>query len=348
MRLGVSAALVAGRIEPGDVEIEGGTVVAVGLAPRYADAGARAAPGLVDLQVNGFAGVDLRRAGPAGWDRVGEALARHGTTAYQPTFISAPEPEAIAALRGMPAAPRGARLLGAHLEGPFLAPARRGTHRLEHLRPPDPGALERLLDAGTVTQVTLAPELPGADALIDALVARGIVVSAGHTDATAAEAHRAFDRGVRTVTHLHNAMGPGTPRNPGIGTAALVRPDVVVQLIADAHHLAPDTVRLAWRAAAGRLALVSDAVAAAPCAGPVRDAEGRLAGGGATLLDGARRLHALGVPAADALLTATAVPARLLGRRDVGTLAPGACADVIVLDERLALRRVLLAGEEVH
>ena len=128
---------------------------------------------------------------------------------------------------------------------------------------PDLALLRRLLDAAPVSQVTLAPELPGAFELIDELVARGVTVSAGHTDATAAEAHLAFDRGVRTVTHLFNAMRHSTARDPSIAMSALARPDVIVQVIVDLHHVAPDTVLVAWHSASSRFALVTDAAPAA-------------------------------------------------------------------------------------
>src|SRR5215218_8224702 len=205
MRLGVAAALVGGSLVPGDVEVAGGEIVAVGLAG--ARGSAVAAPGFVDLQVNGFAGVDLMHADAGGYAAAGAALAATGVTAYRPTLITAPEAELVAALRAVPAGTPGApRLLGVHLEGPFLHPGRLGAHPPEHRRDPDPALLDRLLAAGPVAHVTLAPELPGAAGMIDALLARGIVVAAGHSDATAAQAHAAFDRGIRTVTHLFNAM----------------------------------------------------------------------------------------------------------------------------------------------
>ena len=181
--------------------------------------------------------------------------------------------------------------------------------------------------------MTLAPELPGALELVDELVARGVTVSCGHTDATAAQAHAAFDRGARTVTHLFNAMRPSTPRDPGIAMAALARADVTVQLIVDGHHLAGETVLVAWRAARGRFALVSDAVAAAgmgdgaftlggtqvtAAGGAVRRADGTLAGSAASIIDGVRNLHALGAPLEDALEAASSVPARIAGRTDLG------------------------------
>ena len=161
------------------------------------------------------------------------------------------------ALRAMPANGSSPRVVGAHVEGPFLSPERLGTHPREHRRDPDLALLDRLLDAGRVTELTLAPELPGAEALIQRLLERGVVVSAGHTNATAAQAHAGFDLGVSTVSHLFNAMRPFRSRDPGIVGVALTRRDVFVQMIVDGHHLADETVRLIWAAAAGRVALVT-------------------------------------------------------------------------------------------
>jgi len=356
VKLGVEAALVDGRWLPGDVEVDGGAVAALGVTPRGSGL---AVPGFVDLQVNGFGGVDLMGADRDGYRRAGEAMLEHGTTAYQPTFVTSPEADLLAALRAMPDDFAGPRIIGAHLEGPFLNPRRLGAHDAEGCRAPDLELLERLLGAGEVRQVTLAPELPGAFELIDALVARGVTVSAGHTEATAAEAHLAFDRGVSTVTHLHNAMRPSTLRDPSIAMAALTREDVVVQLIVDGHHLAADTVRVAWQAAAGRFALVTDAVAAAGMGdgefrlasravtsldGVVRGPEGQLAGSALTMIEAVRNLHALGVALEDAVHAATTVPARVARRPDLGRLAVGGPADVVVLDDRLEIQRVLVAG----
>jgi N-acetylglucosamine-6-phosphate deacetylase len=356
VRLGVGAALVDGRLLAGDVAIDDGVVSAVGL-PGGAGSGI-AAPGFVDLQVNGFAGVDLAAADDAGYRQAGEAMLATGVTAFQPTLVTGPEDAVVEAVRAVPA-DAGPRVLGAHLEGPFLSPHKSGAHDPQHLRAPDVALLRRLLDAGHVSHVTLAPELHGAFELIDELLARRVTVACGHTNASAAEAHLAFDRGARTVTHLFNAMRTSTPRDPGIATAALARPDVTVQLIVDGHHLAPDTVRVAWRAAAGRFALVTDAVAAAGAGdgefmlgtvpvraegGVVRRADGTLAGSALTMIEAVRNLHALGAPLEDALSAASAVPARIAGRADLGRLAPGSPADVVVLDDRLEVRRVLVEG----
>ena len=207
--------------------------------------------------------------------------------------------------------------------------------------------------------VTLAPELPGADQLIDELRRRSVAVSAGHTDATAAEAHRAFDRGVRTVTHVFNAMRPSTHRDPAIAFAALARDDVIAQLIVDLRHVSADAVRIAFKA--GRIALVTDATAAAAMpdgaytlagrriranAGKVTNEQGQLAGTALTMLDAVRNLHGLGVPLQDALNAASDTPARVIRRPDLGRLRPGARADVVILDDRLEVRRVLVNGGE--
>jgi N-acetylglucosamine-6-phosphate deacetylase len=358
MRLGVRAALIDGVLVAGDVEIEDGRIAAHGL-PSSNGRGL-ASPGFVDLQVNGFGGVDFLDADAAGYARAGEALLETGVTAYLPTLITAPEERLVAALGEIAEVGRGPRILGAHVEGPFLSPRRLGTHPPSARRDPDLALLERLLAAGPVRLLTLAPELPGALDLVDLLVARGITVSAGHSDATAEEANVAFDRGVRTVTHLFNAMRPFTHRDPGVAGAALARPDVVVQIIIDGVHLAPDTVRLAWRAAAGRIALVTDAVAGAGVSGDgsyrlgdtpvevrdgvVRRDDGVLAGSVLSMIDAVRNLHALGVPLEDALDAATSVPGRVIGV-ETGRIEIGAPADIVVLSEELEIERVLVGGE---
>ena len=360
MRLGVEAAIVEGDLLRGDVEVADGRIVSVGLAPKRG--GGIAAPGFVDLQVNGYGGVDFAAADAAGYSAAGEALLEGGVTAYQPTLITAPEESLIAALQEVPTGEQaGPRILGVHLEGPFLSPQRLGAHPPSAQRDPDPDLLERLLAAGPVSHVTLAPELPGALELVDLLQARGVIVSCGHSDAIAAEAHAAFDRGVGTVTHLFNAMRPLGHRDPGIVGAALVRDDVIVQVILDGHHLAPETAQIVRRAAVGRMALVTDAIAAAGTTasscmlggieveirdGVARRPDGVLAGSVVTMIDSVRNLHALGASFVDAVAAATSAPARAARRPALGVLRPGGEADVVVLDDRLEIRTVLRAGLE--
>jgi N-acetylglucosamine-6-phosphate deacetylase len=359
VRLGVAAAFVDGRLVRGDVSIADGRIEAVGLSGRGQGV---AAPGFVDLQVNGFGGIDLLRADVDGVLELGRRLLGHGVTAYQPTLITSAPEETKRALRAIEQARlgdagAGARILGVHLEGPFLSPFRSGTHPEAELRLPDLVLLGELLAEGEVTMVTLAPELPGADALIDELVRRPVCVSVGHSDASAGVAHAAFDRGARSVTHLFNAMSGFSPREPGVPGAALARDEVVLQLIVDGFHLADETVLVAWRAGRRRVALVSDAIAASGCGdgvygigsvevtvadGVPRRADGRLAGSVGTLAGALRRLCELGVPVEEALPAVTTVPAALLGREH--GLAPGARADLVVLNEALAVTTVLLDG----
>jgi N-acetylglucosamine-6-phosphate deacetylase len=358
-RLGVEAALVDGSLVSGDVELADGRVAEVGLGS--ADGRGIAAPGFVDLQVNGFAGVDFFSADAAGYRRAGEGLLAAGVTSYQPTFITSHEEELTAALREIPLNGTGPRILGAHLEGPFIAPKRLGTHPADARRDPDASLLQRLLAAGPVSHVTLAPELPGAYELIDLLRGRGVTVSYGHSDATAAEAREAFAQGVKTVTHIFNAMRPFAAREPGLAGAALVSSDVAVQVILDGVHLADDTARLVWQAASGRVAIVSDATAAAGAGdgsytlagidfevenGIARSAESVLAGSTVSMIGAVRNLVALGASVEAALGAASEVPARIAGRPDLGTLAPGFPADVVVLDDRLEILRVLVDGAD--
>ena len=353
--LGVSAALVDGRLVPGDVAVVDDVVEAVGLPP--ARGGRIAAPGLVDLQVNGFAGVDLMSADVADLHDLARALPPHGVTAWLPTLITAPVTDTDRALdrlteafgtpddagRGSAGLGGGARSLGVHLEGPYLSPRRLGTHPPQHRRDPDLAELSAWRRRADVVAVTLAPELPGALGMVKTLTAEGVLVSLGHSDATAFEAHAGFDAGARSVTHLFNAMSALQHREPGLPGAALARPDVTVQLVLDGHHLAPDVVRLVWAAARDRIVLVTDATAAAGrpdgrytlagvsldvTDGVVRNSDGTLAGSALTLSGAVKNAAELGLDPASVLRAVTEAPATLLGRDDVGFLRPGARADV--------------------
>ena len=365
MRLGVKAALAGGELIDGDVEVEDGSIARLGVSPAGSEG--IAVPGFVDLHINGIAGIDFLAADTGDYRRAGGALAGTGVVAYQPTFVSSEagayeEPlRAAAAARAEQSGDGLPLVLGVHLEGPFLSPEWPGAHDPEHLRDPDRALTERLLDAGPVTTMTLAPELPGALELIDALVARGVVVSCGHSDADAERAHAAFDRGARAMTHVHNAHRRWRPRDPGVGGVALVRPEVTVQAIVDGVHLSPETAFGAFLTARERLCLVTDAIEAAlldPGAyelggravrlrdGAVRLPDGTLAGSVLTMDEAVRNLVASGADWIDAVHSASTAPARLIGREDLGRLAPGLPAHVTVLDDELRVLRTLVAGRE--
>ena len=190
-----------------------------------------------------------------------------------------------------------------------------------------------------------------------------MLVSLGHSDATAEQAHAAYDAGARSATHLFNAMSPLAHRAPGLPGAALARRDVTVQVILDGHHLADDVVRLVWQAARGRVALVTDATEAAAReegeyaiagvpvevrAGAVRNDRGDLAGSALTLDRAVRNACALGLDLAEVLTAATRTPAALVGRDDLGRLHPGARADVVVLEDDLTVRETWVDGEPVR
>lgn len=364
MRLGVRECLVDGRRVSGDVEVDDdGTIAAVGVAP--AGAHDLAVPGMIDIQVNGFAGADFSTCDLDGYRAAATAMAATGVTAYQPTFICMPEQAyrpalAVAAaaqqLDGLP------RLLGVHLEGPFLSAARIGAHDLANTRRPDPDWVDTVIGLGPVTYTTIAPELSGAIDLIRRFRAAGVTVALGHTDADAAVANTGFDAGAGAVTHLFNAQRPFTPRDPGIAGAALTRDDVIVTLILDGYHLAPETVAMVRRCAPGRIALITDAISATGCPegvhalgdrtvtvrdGEVRLEDGTLAGSVLTLDAAVRNLVDLGAGIDEAIGAATAVPARLIGRADLGTLAPGTVADITVLDEDLRVVSTIVAGRQV-
>jgi N-acetylglucosamine-6-phosphate deacetylase len=257
------------------------------------------------------------------------------------------------------------RVLGVHVEGPFLNPAHAGAHDRRFLRASRASELRRLLSRhpGLVKILTLAPELRGAGELIREARSRGIVVGAGHTAASYDEGRAAFERGVRLVTHLFNAMRPLRHRDPGIVAAALQDLRVTVSIIADYVHVDPVILELVLMAKpVNRIALVTDAVAAAGSVGRtshlasrqirVTDAprlpDGTLAGSVLRMDQAIRNVIRLGVPVGHAVRMASTVPAQLLRRRDLGVLARGARADMVVLDRRLRVRAVLVDGAVVY
>jgi N-acetylglucosamine-6-phosphate deacetylase len=328
------------------------------------------APGFLDLQCNGAVGVDLTSEPERLW-QVAAALPRWGVTAWLPTVVTAP-PEvrarAQAALRSAP--PTGEPVacpLGLHLEGPFLAPERKGAHDPRHIIAPSLDVIdgEGWSRDAAVALVTLAPELPGALGLVRTLVDRGVVVAAGHSSSTAAQATAAVDAGVTYVTHVFNAMAPLHHREPGLAGVALTDERVRVGLVADGLHVDPSVVALAARALGDRLNLVTDAVAAlgAPpgplrlgrlaavsaADGAVRLPDGTLAGSVLSLDRAVRNLVAFaGTPLADAVRAVTSTPAAVLGLADRGVVTPGAVGDLVLLTEAGEVVATVIAGRIAH
>jgi N-acetylglucosamine-6-phosphate deacetylase len=378
----VNARLVlADGVRDGGLLLDGGRIAAL-LSPVQAppggvdvtDAGGRyIAPGLIDVHVHGGGGFDLMTddveqvRGYARW------IASRGVTSFLVSTSGRDHAQIIARLRALAPAvgvePGAARVLGFHLEGPYINPVRKGAFNAKWLRRPSADEYREMCDAsgGSIRQMTLAPELPGADALIDAVVASGATAAIGHTDATYDEAMRAIERGATHVTHCFNAMRPFGHRDPGVLGAVMTSDAVTAELIGDGAHVDYAAGRVLVRAkGAARVVLITDGM---PLAGTddgesewegarirveggkaVRVSDGTIIGGVITLDQTLRNAVAhLAVPLHDAVAMASANAARAMrvaGR--YGALSPGRAADFIVLDEDLRVAETWVAGERVY
>ncbi|WP_312887043.1 N-acetylglucosamine-6-phosphate deacetylase [Actinocrinis puniceicyclus] len=329
--------------------------------------------GLVDIQINGAFGVDFSSADDSAWDRVAAALPLTGVTAFQPTYITAPLGALVSGLhtaieaRQRQSGSGAARILGVHLEGPFLSAVRHGVHEQRYLAEPTREAIDRLLGAPgseILTMVTIAPELPGALEAIRRLTRAGVRVSVGHTDATADRITAAADEGATLVTHIFNAQRGLAHREPGVPGATMADRRFYCGLIADLHHVAPEVCGLVWKAARGRVVLVTDAIAAAGMPpgdytlsgipvvlgadGVPRNADGTIAGSALTLDQAVRNMISLGLPAAQVIEAASRVPADALGRADLGRIEPGARADLVWWSDDFHPRRAWVDGREAQ
>lgn len=285
----------------------------------------------IDLQVNGHGGVDLLSAKSVGDVRkVSRSLYQNGVAGYLATIITAPLETALTAIKLIEEVrknpePGEALILGIHLEGPFISKKKKGVHPEEFIKDPDLEHLNKLLAAGEVKEVTLAPELPGAIELIKYLVGKNIVVSLGHSNATYEEAKAGFAAGAKTVTHLYNAMAKSL--DEGIGRAAL-ESDVIIQIIVDDVHISHELLIETMPKIKGRYILTNDPIAAAGLGngefpfgdmkihvhdGEARRDDGTLAGGVATLSDSIEILDQLGISYEDAIASVTTRPCQLIG-----------------------------------
>jgi N-acetylglucosamine-6-phosphate deacetylase len=350
------AIVLRGRLAAGWAETDGPRLAGVGHGrpPRPPDERVDGvlAPALCDLQVNGAGGHEVT-GGPAALDAIDALQLAHGVTSYLPTLISPDDETAervlaeIAERAADPASP----VAGAHLEGPFISPEHRGVHPPERLRRPADG-VPAWIEHPAVRVVTLAPELPGALALIARLRARGIAVALGHSGADAETARAAFDAGAGLVTHVFDGMAPLHHRAPGLAGAALLDERVWVPAIADGVHLHPLVLELVRRAAGRRALLVTDATPPAGAGpgsyrmagievelrdGAARTPDGTLAGSALTL-DGAVRNWAA--------MTEASVAEALYAAGDGPRTAAGlqAAADLVLLDGDGIVQRVMHRG----
>lgn len=340
-------------------------------ARRYQAEGMTIVPGFVDVHIHGAGGHDVMEGDVAALRSVAAAVARSGTTSLLPTTVTAAPDETCHSLEriasfikgqtlnGLPAA----EFLGIHLEGPFISVQRRGVHPQQWIAHPSTDLLQRFVSAsGAMARIlTLAPELHGALDLIGAATGQGLIVAMGHTDATYDQTREAIARGARHAAHVFNAMRPFTHRETGVLGAVLTAPEVTAELIADGVHVDSAAIRILLAAKGHEnVLLVSDGTAATGMPdgvydlGPIqvtvaggvcRSSEGRLAGSTLTLDRALRHTTSLGVPLRHALRMLTLNPARLLGlEKRKGVIAPGADADLVLLDGDLRIAGVLTRG----
>lgn len=376
-------------IENGAILIEGHRIAKVG--PKHdirIPAGATVidnqdrivVPGFIDMHIHGAAGHDLMEGTPEAVSAVGTYLARHGTTSYLATTVTASLERTLHAARGLSEIIRasqtsrgtadkiaGAQPLGIHFEGPFINVKKRGAHPVSQIQKPSTDTLARLLDAAgnAARVVTLAPELEGALAVLEYARSRGLRVGLGHSNATAEEAERAIAAGATHAVHLYNAMRPFMHRDPGIIGAVLTDDRISAELICDGVHVEATAIRLLVKAKGlERVVLVSDSSSGAGmpdgnyrlgnftvhvAGGVCRTVEGNLAGSTITLDAAVRNLASFtGLSYQECLPCATLNPARILGLdKQEGVIAPGADADLAVLDRNYYVTQTYVRGRAV-
>jgi len=366
----------------GIVTVQAGVVTGVAAAPDGAAPTASAdviLPGLIDIHCHGGGGHSFATFSAEEARAAAAFHASHGSTGVVASLVTATPADLLAQVRTLAPLVADGTLLGIHLEGPFLSPARRGAHAASLLLDPDESLVAALLSAaaGAIKIVTIAPERTGATAIASMLRAAGVTVAFGHTDtdyagmaaALAGSGAAGAGSGDALVTHLGNAMAPLHHRAAGPVAAALVAAaadSAWVEIIADGIHLDAGFTRLVFATAApGRVVLVTDAMAAAGMpdgaytlgpllvavtggvarlAGPDGSGNGSIAGGTRTLIEVVATAAADGVPLADAVIAASETPARVLRLPSRGALSPGMTADLVITDTDLAVRRVMRAG----
>jgi N-acetylglucosamine-6-phosphate deacetylase len=333
--------------------------------------GQTAIPGFIDVHIHGAGGHDVMEGTSEAVGTVAKTLARHGTTSFVATTVTASPDDTCRSVEGIAryitqqfeALQPKAEVIGIHYEGPFINKARRGVHPAEWVQLPSTELLQRFLQAaaGNARILTIAPELLGAVPCMKAARDAGVVVAMGHTDATYEQARAGIAHGARHAVHVYNAMRPFSHRDSGVIGAVLTSPEVTAELIADGVHVEEAAMRLLLQAkGAGRVILISDGLSATGMpdgkymlgnfevtvsGGVCRNAEGKLAGSTLTLDRALRNVVGLGVPLVDAVRMLTANPARLLGIEfKKGALRAGADADIVLLDENLQITNVWTRG----
>ncbi|MCD7753435.1 MAG: N-acetylglucosamine-6-phosphate deacetylase [Clostridiales bacterium] len=371
MRITNAKIFLNGAFVDGGVEFSGRITAAGPAVTGSGDvdgAGGYVIPGLIDIHSHGAVGEDASDGSPEGMAVLSRYYAAGGVTAWCPTTMTLREPEltrAMHAIRDFVRPENGAKVAGVNLEGPFLCYAKRGAQNPDNLHAPDIEMFRRLNDAsgGLVRLVTVAPEEPGALPFIRE-ASQIATVSIGHTAADYDTAMAAYEAGASHATHLFNGMPSLHHREPGV-IAAASDAGATVELITDGLHIHPAVIRLTHRLFGDRLTLISDSLR---CAGmpdgdyvlggqAITVKKGRatlsgsdtLAGSSIHLMDGLRRAVSFGVPLEAAVTAATLTPAKVIRQEDeLGTLAPGRRADLVLLDRAMNLKAVYIDGRRVN
>ncbi|OOF25391.1 N-acetylglucosamine-6-phosphate deacetylase [Salinivibrio proteolyticus] len=330
--------------------------------------GAYVSPGFIDLQLNGCGGVMFNDAITADTiETMHQANLKSGCTNFLPTLITSSDDDMRAAVNAMREykAHHPHQALGLHLEGPYLNSAKKGIHSLDYIRPSNDKMIAYLCDnADVITKLTLAPEL-APKAHIQALTKAGIIVSAGHTNATYEQAREGFANGIGFATHLFNAMTATTGREPGMVGAIYDTPEVYTGVIADGFHVSYANIRLAHKVKGEKLVLVTDAVAPAGADmdhfifvgkkvyyrdGKCVDENGTLGGSALTMNEAVRNsVEHIGIALDEALRMATLYPARAIGVDQLyGSIRPGKIANLAIFDRTLNIRATVVNGQYTH
>ena len=331
--------------------------------------GAYVIPGLVDVHNHGNSGFDFSDGDYEGLKAMAKYLAQNGITSFAPASMTLPYEtlsKAFAAgAKLRDEKPAGcARIMGIQMEGPFFSEKKKGAQNGDHLRNPDFAAFKKLyFDCGGLIRIAdLAPELPGAVEFTKEAI-KLCNVSVAHTDATYEETKAVYDAGATHLTHLFNAMPGIHHRKPGVIGAAAENEKVQAELICDGLHVHPSAVRMAFKLFPGRIVLVSDALRCCGMpdgeyelggqqvflqGGIAKLADGTIAGAATNLYQGMRNAIAFGIPREEAVLSATANPAKALGYwKEIGAIESGYRADFVICDENLNRKKVYIAGEEI-
>lgn len=328
------------------------------------------APGLIDTHIHGFNGHGTDDCTTDGMLQMSADLAQYGVTAFNPTMYPSDEATMISAIKAIVGAmgkERGARIMGIHLEGPFISPQKLGAQRPETVKGVDLDLMERLWEAseGHIVNMTVAPELKGMRRLALSCIEKGIVLQAGHTDAEYNNMVEGMQAGIFHATHFFNAMSQMQQRNPGAVGAVLIHPEMTCEVIADGVHVHPDLFKLLQKDKTGdEIVLVTDALTPTEQTGEHlfangeevvfeggcfhRKADGVIAGSALTMIRGVKNLVAFGFPPGDAIRCASANPARIMRYQKKGMLIPGYDSDVIIFDKNFDVKFVMAHGDVVR